>query len=61
MEVTILIILFIGVGVGRILGVIVFELIDDFSHWYGNKYGKFTPGDGRNYMQIFHRGMEIKR
>lgn len=46
-----LICLIIGIFLGRI-GVLTYG-IDGVVMWYQNKYGKFTPGDGRNYLQIF--------
>ena len=50
--------LIIGIILGRIglLGMI----IDSIIMWYQDKYGEFTPGDGRNYLQIFKTSIEVK-
>lgn len=31
----------------------------DFCRWYGDKYGKFTPWDRKNYIQIFKKPIGI--
>lgn len=55
---TFLICLILGVLIGR-LGIVGF-LIDEFIMWYQNKYGNFTSGGGRNYLQIFKTPIEVK-
>ena len=57
-EVIVLVCLGIGLVLGR-LG-IVGMFIDSLIMWYKNKYGKFTPGDGKNYMQVFKAPISCK-
>jgi hypothetical protein len=59
MTITFLVYLIVGILLGRIFGSILFGLLDEFIMWYGSKYGRYTPGDGRNYMQIFKTDFKL--
>jgi len=48
---TFIICLVIGFLLSKLLPVDYF--VWKIEMWYRNKYGKFTPGDGRNYLQVF--------
>ena len=56
-EVIFLLCLVVGIFIGR-TGVLDY-IIDDILLWYSNKYGKYTPGDGRNYIQVFKTPVEV--
>lgn len=43
-----------------VLFVVLSEGVVELSMWYRTKYGKFTLGDGRNYLQIFKRSIWLR-